>query len=198
MIDKTSCFINSVIPVDTSHEKFVRVVEEHRRDRQRCIDAGDETARLRFSRPAPPAQSTQSGRFQNTQISLQRGGGGRLASGAASGGVSRYSGATSEDRSRTNSGTGPKRPAAPARDYNPPAKQGRFSAASSSYAGSAILRPALGQSRSYGGGGFGGHGRGSSGGRGAGGYDRGRGGYNRGETSRGGGGYERDRGGYRR
>eukprot|EP00927_Polykrikos_kofoidii_P041705 TRINITY_DN3554_c0_g1_i1.p1 TRINITY_DN3554_c0_g1~~TRINITY_DN3554_c0_g1_i1.p1 ORF type:complete len:1021 (+),score=227.83 TRINITY_DN3554_c0_g1_i1:220-3063(+) len=199
VIDKTSSFVNSLCASDMPHEKFVRVVEEHRRDRQRCIDAGDETARLRFSRPAPPAQGAQSGRFQNTQEPLQRSGGGRPQGGAASGGGSRYGGGLSEDRGRTGSSTGQKRLAGPARDYHPPAKQARFSAASSSYTGSSSLRPAPGQARSYGSGGFGGQGRGGYGGRGGGGgYDRGRGGYDRGGASRGGGGYERDRGGYRR
>ena len=41
-------------PEDTPLERFVKLTEDNRRERQRRIDAGDETARLKFSRPAPP------------------------------------------------------------------------------------------------------------------------------------------------
>ena len=39
-------------PEDTPLERFVKLTEDNRRERQRRIDAGDETARLKFSRPA--------------------------------------------------------------------------------------------------------------------------------------------------
>merc|ERR1719324_1256610 len=35
---------------------FVKLAEEHRRERQRRIDAGDETARLKFQPPTEPKQ----------------------------------------------------------------------------------------------------------------------------------------------
>ncbi|CAE7804204.1 Ddx20 [Symbiodinium sp. CCMP2456] len=38
-------------PEDTPLERFVKLTEDNRRERQRRIDAGDETARLKFSRP---------------------------------------------------------------------------------------------------------------------------------------------------
>ena len=41
-------------PEDTPLERFVKLTEDNRRERQRRIDAGDETARLKFSRPAAP------------------------------------------------------------------------------------------------------------------------------------------------
>merc|ERR1712023_504778 len=36
--------LEAVLSEDTAPKHFVQLVEEHRRDRQRCIDAGDETA----------------------------------------------------------------------------------------------------------------------------------------------------------
>lgn len=39
-------------PADASLERFVKLTEDNRRERQRRIDAGDETARLKFARPA--------------------------------------------------------------------------------------------------------------------------------------------------
>eukprot|EP00930_Biecheleria_cincta_P097595 TRINITY_DN892_c0_g1_i1.p1 TRINITY_DN892_c0_g1~~TRINITY_DN892_c0_g1_i1.p1 ORF type:complete len:901 (-),score=241.19 TRINITY_DN892_c0_g1_i1:130-2787(-) len=35
-------------------ETFVKLTEDHRRERERRVDAGDETAKLKFNRPAPP------------------------------------------------------------------------------------------------------------------------------------------------
>merc|ERR1712070_1220253 len=40
---------------ETPIESFVKMTEEHRRERQRRIDAGDETARLKFQRTTPAA-----------------------------------------------------------------------------------------------------------------------------------------------
>jgi hypothetical protein len=39
---------------DTPFENFVKVTEDHRRERQRRMDAGDETAQLKFTKPSPP------------------------------------------------------------------------------------------------------------------------------------------------
>jgi len=39
---------------DTALDNFVKLTEEHRRERERRVDAGDETAQLKFKRPAPP------------------------------------------------------------------------------------------------------------------------------------------------
>lgn len=44
---------------DASADTFVKVTEEHRRERQRRMDAGDETAQLKFSRPGPPQNKQQ-------------------------------------------------------------------------------------------------------------------------------------------
>lgn len=46
---------------DVELEKFVKHTEDHRRERQRRMDAGDETAQLKFSKPSsppPPKQNT--------------------------------------------------------------------------------------------------------------------------------------------
>jgi len=45
----------AVLEEETSYGHFVKLTEEHRRDRQRREDAGDESAKLAFPRPAPPA-----------------------------------------------------------------------------------------------------------------------------------------------
>merc|ERR1711998_346737 len=44
---------------DASLETFVKMTEEHRRERQRRMDAGDETAQLKFTRPGPPQAKQQ-------------------------------------------------------------------------------------------------------------------------------------------
>merc|ERR1712070_1127613 len=44
---------------DTPFENFVKVTEDHRRERQRRMDAGDETAQLKFTRPGPPQAKQQ-------------------------------------------------------------------------------------------------------------------------------------------
>jgi len=41
------------LPEDTPLKNFVQTAEDHRRDRQRRVDAGDETALLKFTRQAP-------------------------------------------------------------------------------------------------------------------------------------------------
>jgi len=46
---------------DTPLERFVKLTEDNRRERQRRIDAGDETARLKFSKPTPQAQKGNDG-----------------------------------------------------------------------------------------------------------------------------------------
>lgn len=40
-------------PLDTPLEDFVKFTEEHRRERERRVDAGDETAKLKFSKSGP-------------------------------------------------------------------------------------------------------------------------------------------------
>jgi len=52
-IGEKNSFIEVVQAEDTPVEKFVKLTEEHRRERQRRVDAGDETAKLKFTRPAP-------------------------------------------------------------------------------------------------------------------------------------------------
>jgi len=51
---KDEGMISCELADDKEHVHFVRLAEEHRRDRQRRLDAGDETAALKFSKPAPP------------------------------------------------------------------------------------------------------------------------------------------------
>merc|ERR1712195_245030 len=44
----------TVLADDTASETFVKQTEEHRRERQRRMDAGDETAQLKFTKPSSP------------------------------------------------------------------------------------------------------------------------------------------------
>eukprot|EP00930_Biecheleria_cincta_P069924 TRINITY_DN575_c0_g1_i1.p1 TRINITY_DN575_c0_g1~~TRINITY_DN575_c0_g1_i1.p1 ORF type:complete len:897 (-),score=279.03 TRINITY_DN575_c0_g1_i1:219-2840(-) len=48
-------FLKAEQAEDTAIETFVKLTEEHRRERERRVDAGDETAKLKFNKPAPPA-----------------------------------------------------------------------------------------------------------------------------------------------
>merc|ERR1719273_1821299 len=47
------------LPDDKNFDHFVKLAEEHRRERQRRLDAGDETAELKFRKltPVPPAKA---------------------------------------------------------------------------------------------------------------------------------------------
>lgn len=53
-LDEKSQMMQTVLAADTPFENFVKLTEDHRRERQRRTDAGDETAQLKFSRPQPP------------------------------------------------------------------------------------------------------------------------------------------------
>ncbi|CAE7818095.1 Hnrnpu [Symbiodinium sp. CCMP2592] len=53
-VDSTSNFLQAVQSDDVALETFLKYTEDHRRERERRVDAGDETAKLKFSRPAPP------------------------------------------------------------------------------------------------------------------------------------------------
>jgi hypothetical protein len=62
-----SLMLGGKLPEDTPVKNFVQMAEHHRRDRQRRVDAGDETALLKFTRQAPqqpagaPRQAPQGG-----------------------------------------------------------------------------------------------------------------------------------------
>jgi len=43
--------LEAVLPADEPIDKFMRLTEDGRRERQRCVDAGDETANLKFKLP---------------------------------------------------------------------------------------------------------------------------------------------------
>jgi len=65
VIDSTASLENSmldaVLPEDAPIERFVKICEEHRRERVRRSDAGDETAELKFTRPSPVPRGLQAG-----------------------------------------------------------------------------------------------------------------------------------------
>mmetsp|Transcript_107201 Transcript_107201/g.169256 ORF Transcript_107201/g.169256 Transcript_107201/m.169256 type:complete len:972 (+) Transcript_107201:60-2975(+) len=49
-----SSMLESKLAEDMALTQFIKLAEEHRRDRARRVDAGDETAQLKFKKPAPP------------------------------------------------------------------------------------------------------------------------------------------------
>jgi len=51
--------LEAMLQDDTPLESFVKQTEEHRRERQRRMDAGDETAQLKFSKPSSPPAPQQ-------------------------------------------------------------------------------------------------------------------------------------------
>jgi len=51
-ISEKTGFLEAVMDVDTPIEQFVKLTEEHRRERQRRLDAGDESAELKFPKTA--------------------------------------------------------------------------------------------------------------------------------------------------
>lgn len=55
-INTDTGFLESKLSAEEAMDKFMRLTEEGRRERQRCIDAGDETANLKFQRPGPQGQ----------------------------------------------------------------------------------------------------------------------------------------------
>merc|ERR1719356_341285 len=55
-INEKTGFFEPVLEPDTAPAHFVKLTEEHRRERARRVDAGDETAKLKFTRPEPPAK----------------------------------------------------------------------------------------------------------------------------------------------
>jgi len=65
-VNKETSFLEPVVGEDSPITKFVQFTEENRRDRQRRMDAGDETAELKLPRqaPAPPARQPPSGSNQ--------------------------------------------------------------------------------------------------------------------------------------
>merc|ERR1719356_1625983 len=66
-ISSKNSTVESQLSDDTPMDNFVKLTEDHRRDRQRRLDAGDETALLKFKMP-PPNAAQLSGRpvgYQN-------------------------------------------------------------------------------------------------------------------------------------
>lgn len=160
-IGKERGFLLPILSDETEASHFVKLTEEHRRDRQRSLDAGDETAKLKFNRPAPPPPR-QSGPPQG-------GGGGRGPPPASRRGPpppqpSRYgSGGGSHGSARPGhyggggggggggySSQGQKRP------YPPPASTSSYGQKTprTSYGGSGIRRDGGGGGYGGGGGGY--------------------------------------------
>jgi len=88
--------MQAVLGEDTQLETFVKQTEEHRRERQRRMDAGDETAQLKFSKPSspPPPQGQKKGPQAPTYPPAAAGGKRPAVQGATSAAVAapRYTG----------------------------------------------------------------------------------------------------------
>merc|ERR1712187_863991 len=83
-LNEKSNFVESVYPEDTPLDKFLRDTENHRRERQQCVDAGDESALLKFQKP-PPAPRGGAGAQRGGYQSRSGAGGGRDDRGAIGG-----------------------------------------------------------------------------------------------------------------
>lgn len=115
--------LEAVVADDTPLETFVKQTEEHRIERQRRMDSGDETAQLKFSKPSSPPPPQQGQKKGPQAPSHPPAGGKRLATVQSSsyGAAPRYGG-------QQPSYSAQKRPyAAPPSSY-PAAKTPRYSA----------------------------------------------------------------------
>lgn len=119
--------LGSKLDIDTPLENFVKMTEEHRRERQRRIDAGDETAKLKFVRGAPSAQGgrpqppgTAPPRPAGSPSNKGGGGGGRYSGGARA----NYYGSAAPTASYSAPSGGVKRYAPPS-NY-PPSQRPRY------------------------------------------------------------------------
>lgn len=123
-------FLKPELPDDASPADFVKVTEDHRRERQRRIDAGDETAQLKFTRPPPqapkqPQSGSYGGRSAPSQQSSRYGGGG----GGGGGGRPAYNGGSG------SSSYSQKRPYTPSGSSYGGSKQQRTGSYGGSYGG---------------------------------------------------------------
>merc|ERR550532_1682599 len=78
-ISTKNCCLEAQLSDDTPMDNFVKLTEDHRRDRLRRLDAGDETAALKFSRPAPSAPAPHKGAGGQQGGSWRAGQGGSAA-----------------------------------------------------------------------------------------------------------------------
>merc|ERR1711972_843273 len=75
-LNKDTSLIEPLLPDDTAQAHFVKLTEEHRRERQRRIDAGDETAALKLAKPPspPPRPAQQQAPQQQSRYGASSGG----------------------------------------------------------------------------------------------------------------------------
>mmetsp|Transcript_114697 Transcript_114697/g.370635 ORF Transcript_114697/g.370635 Transcript_114697/m.370635 type:complete len:807 (+) Transcript_114697:76-2496(+) len=63
-INSTNSMLEGQLPEDSPMDHMVKLAEENRRDRQRRLDAGDESAELKFKRPVTTQVPRQPGQWQ--------------------------------------------------------------------------------------------------------------------------------------
>jgi len=73
VVNEKSTLLEGVLPEETPIANFIKITEDHRRDRQRRVDAGDETALLKFSRPSPAPPSRPPGAAQGAAQGVPQG-----------------------------------------------------------------------------------------------------------------------------
>jgi len=189
-LDEKTNFLKTVLGEETPMEDFVKYTEDHRRERQQRIDAGDETAKLKFSRPAamPPTSEGahgghHSGGSRHSASASHHsggGGGGSYRSGGGSGGGGSHHGGGGGSRgppparaSHQSGGGGGSRPAygGPSSARGQPEKRPYPGGSGGGGGGSSYGAPSKGaRVGGASGGGYGGRGKG--GGSGGSGYGR--------------------------
>jgi len=85
-VNGKSALLEAVLPEDTPASAFVKLAEEHRRERQRRLDAGDESAELKFPKTAA-AMSSAPGVARAGPVAITPRAGFAPASAAANGGA---------------------------------------------------------------------------------------------------------------
>ncbi|CAE8633146.1 unnamed protein product [Polarella glacialis] len=154
-LDSASGHLKADQAEDATLDSFMKLTEDNRRERQRRIEAGDETARLKFSRPAPAGKQGDKG--------YGKGGGGKGSYGkGAPAPPGRYAGA----------GGGAAAPPPRYAGYGAPAPQGGGSYAAQKRPYSPGPPPAYGASKQPRAGGYGAYGGGGAGGPAGGAYRR--------------------------
>lgn len=104
-VDGANNFLGAELSEDTPAANFVKLAEDHRRDRQRRVDAGDESALLKFSKQV----AQQSQKASQKKGESREGGGGKGGSKGAGKKQQSWGGRDSQQapqRQQTSSGDG--------------------------------------------------------------------------------------------
>eukprot|EP00443_Scrippsiella_acuminata_P048906 CAMPEP_0115210358 /NCGR_PEP_ID=MMETSP0270-20121206/22207_1 /TAXON_ID=71861 /ORGANISM="Scrippsiella trochoidea, Strain CCMP3099" /LENGTH=857 /DNA_ID=CAMNT_0002624013 /DNA_START=77 /DNA_END=2646 /DNA_ORIENTATION=+ len=84
-VNEKSALLEAVLPDDTLTSTFVKLTEEHRRERQRRLDAGDESAELKFPQTGASAPAHAGPASITPRVGFPAGSVGRVGVGGAAG-----------------------------------------------------------------------------------------------------------------